>query len=77
MHRLLSSSRDELIARCKAKVAQRPRRAATEKQLAHGVPMFLDQFTRTLAAEKDDQMDVSIAISGPQDAIRSPCPKSA
>ena len=65
MHRFLSNNRDELIARCKMKVAQRPLRAATEKQLAHGVPMFLDQLTRTLAAEKDDELDVSIAISGP------------
>jgi len=65
MHRFLFNNRDELIARCKAKVAQRPLRAATDKQLAHGVPMFLDQLTRTLAAEDDDELDVSIAISGP------------
>lgn len=65
MHRFLFNNRDELIARCKAKVAQRSLRAATDKQLAHGVPMFLDQLTRTLAAEDDDELDVSIAISGP------------
>jgi len=65
MHRFLSNNRDELIARCKAKVAQRPLRAATEKQLAHGVPMFLEQLTRTLAAEDADEAAESIAISGP------------
>ncbi len=65
MHRFLSNNRDELIARCKLKVAQRPRRAATDEQLAHGVPMFLEQLTRTLAAEEDDDTAVSIAISGP------------
>uniref|UniRef100_UPI000D3876E5 sensor histidine kinase n=1 Tax=unclassified Variovorax TaxID=663243 RepID=UPI000D3876E5 len=65
MHRFLSHHRDELVARCKLKVAQRPLRAATEKQLAHGVPMFLDQLTRTLAAEEDDDPAASIAISGP------------
>ena len=65
MHRFLSSNRDELIARCKAKVAQRPLRAATDRQLAHGVPMFLDQLIRTLAAEKEDELALSIAISGP------------
>lgn len=65
MHRFLFSNRDELVARCKLKVAQRPQRAATEKQLAHGVPMFLDQLTRTLAAENDDNKAASIAISGP------------
>lgn len=65
MHRFLSNNRDELIARCKFKVAQRPQRSATELQLANGVPMFLDQLTRTLAAENDDQTAASIAISGP------------
>jgi signal transduction histidine kinase len=65
LHRFLSSNRDELIARCKDKVAQRPLRAASERQLAHGVPMFLDQLTRTLAAEEDDEPALSIAISGP------------
>jgi signal transduction histidine kinase len=65
LHRFLSNNRDELIARCKAKVAQRPLRSATEQQLAHGVPMFLDQLTRTLAAEEDDDTEVSVAISGP------------
>lgn len=65
MHRFLSDNRDALIARCKAKVAQRKARAATEKQLAHGIPMFLDQLTRTLAAEEKDDAVESIAISGP------------
>jgi signal transduction histidine kinase len=65
MHRFLSNNRDELIARCKVKVAQRPKREATDPQLAHGVPMFLDQLTRTLAAEDHDQQDLSIQISGP------------
>jgi hypothetical protein len=37
MHAFLFNNRDELIARCKAKVAQRPRRAATAEQLANGV----------------------------------------
>lgn len=65
MHRFLSNNREDLIARCKVKVAQRPRRGATDRQLAHGVPMFLDQLTRTLAAEENDEQDLSIQISGP------------
>ncbi|WP_285410395.1 HAMP domain-containing sensor histidine kinase [Variovorax sp. efr-133-TYG-130] len=65
MHRFLFGNRDELVARCKLKVAQRHQRAATEQQLAHGVPMFLDQLTRTLGAESDDNEAASIAISGP------------
>jgi molecular chaperone GrpE (heat shock protein) len=51
MHQFLLDNRADLIERCKAKVAKRPRRAATEAQLANGVPMFLDQLARTLGAE--------------------------
>ena len=65
MHTFLSNNRDELIARCKAKVAQRPRRAATDEQLANGVPLFLNQLTRTLAAEVADEDELSMRISGP------------
>jgi len=61
----LINNRDELIARCKHKVAQRPRRAATHEQLANGIPLFLDQLTRTLAAEEADEEDESLRISGP------------
>ena len=64
MHKFLHNNRDELIARCKHKVAQRPRRAATEAQLAGGVPLFLDQLTRTLRAEESDGDEESIRISG-------------
>lgn len=64
MHRFLSNHRDELIERCKAKVAQRPRRAATAAQLANGIPMFLDQLTRTLQAQESGEVDESLRISG-------------
>lgn len=64
MHRFLTNNRDELIARCKAKVAQRPLRAATTAQLANGVPLFLDQLTKTLQAEEDGQVEESLRISG-------------
>jgi signal transduction histidine kinase len=64
MHRFLSNNREELIARCKAKVAQRPRRAATVAQLANGIPMFLDQLMRTLRAQENGQVDESFRISG-------------
>jgi acyl-CoA reductase-like NAD-dependent aldehyde dehydrogenase len=59
------NNRDELIARCKHKVAQRPRRAATHEQLANGIPLFLDQLTRTLGAEEADEAAESLRISGP------------
>lgn len=65
MHNFLLNNRDELIQRCKDKVAQRPTRGATREQLAHGIPMFLDQLTRTLAAEVDGDAAGSLQISGP------------
>ncbi len=55
MHAFLLNNRDELIARCKLKVAQRPKRGATHQQLANGIPLFLEQLTRTLAAEEADE----------------------
>ena len=64
MHAFLFNNRDELIARCTAKVAQRPRRAATAEQLANGVPMFLEQLTRTLEAELQGDAGESLRISG-------------
>jgi len=65
MHNFLSSNRAELLSRCKSKVAQRPQRAATEQQLANGIPLFIDQLIRTLEAEEDDKLADSIRISGP------------
>lgn len=65
MHDFLLHNRDELIARCKAKVAERPKRAASAQQLANGVPLFLSQLTRTLQAEEAGEDARSILISGP------------
>ena len=64
MRNFLAKNRDELINRCKQKVAQRPFRAASDEQLTHGIPIFLDQLIRTLAAEHNDEQDVSVDISG-------------
>ncbi len=52
MHQFLSNNRDDLIARCRVKVAARPKRGATGGQLSNGIPMFLDQLQRTLEAER-------------------------
>jgi hypothetical protein len=61
----LSDNRDELIARCKAKVARRPNRGATPEQLANGIPLFLEQLTKTLQAEGQGNMAEGTRISGP------------
>jgi len=65
MHDFLSNNRDDLINRCRVKVAHRPARGATDDQLQNGVPLFLDQLIQTLRVEQTaDPMD-SRRISGP------------
>ena len=64
MNDFLTNNRDELEERCKAKVALRPRRDATEAQLKNGIPLFLDQLTRTLLAERRNEESASLRISG-------------
>lgn len=61
----LAVHREELIARCAAKVAMRPLRQATELQLRNGIPMFLAQLQRTLEAEERHEALESLRISGP------------
>jgi signal transduction histidine kinase len=64
MRGFLQNNRDELIRRCKDKVALRPARDATREQLSHGIPMFLDQLTRTLEAEDGGDAAGGLRISG-------------
>jgi hypothetical protein len=65
MHSFLASNRDELVARCKAKVSKRPSRSATDEQLSNGIPLFLEQLIRTLIAEEAGIDDVALQVSGP------------
>lgn len=67
MHIFLAENRAELERRCRDKVAGRPLRLSTGRQLQHGIPIFLDQLIRTLKAEEAGQMANSLAISGPAD----------
>ena len=64
LHDFLANNRVELIARCKAKVARRPNRTATEAQLRNGIPIFLEQLQRTLESEELDNGGQSLEISG-------------
>ena len=64
MHDFLSNNVDELLKRCVEKVAKRPRRNATVEQLKNGIPMFLEQLTRTLSAEQDTGAEAGAEISG-------------
>jgi hypothetical protein len=52
LHEFLSSNREELISRCRAKVSQRSAPGATALELEHGVPVFLDQLVSALRDEE-------------------------
>ncbi|MBC7604178.1 MAG: HAMP domain-containing histidine kinase [Ramlibacter sp.] len=65
MYQFLNDNREELIARCKKKVAARPKRAATPDQLKNGIPRFLNQLTRTLQAEQMGNAAASSELSAP------------
>jgi signal transduction histidine kinase len=48
LHEFLFANRAAIIARTRAKIAARQAPRATEEELAHGIPLFLDQLIRTL-----------------------------
>jgi signal transduction histidine kinase len=48
LHESLNSNREELISRCKAKVANRPALNETLGELDHGISVFLHQLTEVL-----------------------------
>jgi signal transduction histidine kinase len=64
VYKFLTNNREELINRCKAKVALRSQHTASAEQLSKGVPLFLEQLIRTLRAEDDGEDDESLRISG-------------
>jgi len=53
LHEFLSSNRDELIRRCRAKVARRDAPPVTPLELEHGVPLFLEQLVEALRCEQE------------------------
>jgi signal transduction histidine kinase len=71
MHEFLSNNRDDLITRCRVKVAHRPTRDATDEQLQNGIPLFLDQLIQTLRVEQTSEPMDSRRISGPASGVVS------
>lgn len=65
MHQFLTENRAELIARCRAKVAQRAPAGVPDEELAHGVTIFLDQLIKTLIVERTETPMRSRRVSGP------------
>jgi signal transduction histidine kinase len=64
LHEYLAANRAELIERCALKVAQRTAPKATDAELEHGIPLFLDQLIKTLRMERMSQPMRSREVSG-------------
>ena len=65
LHEFLTEHRQELIARCREKVAQRIAPAARDAELYHGISYFLDQLIKTLELERTADPHSSRRVSGP------------
>lgn len=67
MYKFLKLHRQDLIQRCRAKVAERELGQARRPESEFGIPVFLDELIRTLEAEQSADPIRSLAISGPPD----------
>ncbi|HUO82118.1 MAG TPA: HAMP domain-containing sensor histidine kinase [Gammaproteobacteria bacterium] len=52
LHEFLTVNHDQLVARCRAKVAMRRSPRPSESELEHGIPLFLGQLIATLQARE-------------------------
>src|ERR1700692_4728412 len=55
LHEFLTSNRKILIDRCRVMVGSRSDPKATEDELVHGIPTFLDQLIETLKVEQSSE----------------------
>lgn len=59
LHEFITLNREEIIRRCRAKVASRPVPAPTDAEIDHGVPIFLDQLSEALRFGLSSSPDMS------------------
>ena len=65
LHQFLTANRDELIVRCRQKSSLRPAPPGNRAELEHGIPLFLDQLTRTLELDSQNETEESVKLAGP------------
>ena len=65
LHEFLAAHHSELVERCREKVAERSSPQATPDELEYGIPLFLDQLTKTLQVEQTSEPMLSRKVSGP------------
>ena len=61
----LEANSQELIQQCRRRVLQRRAPAASEHEMEHGIPIFLEQLMRTLQAEEAREPSRARDIAGP------------
>jgi hypothetical protein len=72
LHEFLTSNRTALIDRCRATVASRSDPKATEDELVHGIPTFLDQLIETLTIEQSSEPeDTSLTVRNVRGEVAS------
>jgi signal transduction histidine kinase len=59
----VTANRAEIVTRCRALVAARMAPRATELELEHGIPLFLDQLVLTLRSRADARPDVGVSAT--------------
>lgn len=64
LHEFLTANRLGLIDRCRVKVGKRTAPKATDDELTHGIPQFLDQLIKTLEVEQTSEPMRSRKVSG-------------
>jgi hypothetical protein len=65
LHEFLDENREELIERCRIKVARRRSPDVTDAHLEHGIPLFIGQLIKTLRLEQTSKPLNSRRVSGP------------
>lgn len=64
LHEFLTANREELIDRCREKVSRRSAPAPDIAELEHGIPLFLDQLTKTLCLDEISNDAEILRVSG-------------
>jgi hypothetical protein len=71
LYQFINSNRDELIGRCRTKVASRSAPAVSQAEIDHGVPMFLGQLCEELRDGPTKNGEISkIAMKHGLDLLR-------
>src|SRR5476649_1987243 len=63
LYEFISLNRDEIIRRCRAKVAARMVPPPTMVELDHGVPLFLDQVADALRLGRSTSPEIAISAA--------------